>query len=247
MMLLGSLLTLLLLVSGFIAYLNLTPRGVNHPKNIAKTTQTVKAKTPTPQPFTAPAPLVSAGTMLYGTARPGPGCDTQGGQWNKQSGVTITCPTNGTQLTNSSADGTAGIFLNKLANGQSIPDNYVLQVQVSTGTSTQGDFGVFFRHQPGSPTGGYGFLLNATGTWKGNLYDQRSGAVNTPVSLKVQGNMTGTFTLDIVVQGATYNFYINGKWQGTTESGQYASGNLGLVADGGTSITFKNLVMYTLA
>ncbi|HEV2655004.1 MAG TPA: family 16 glycoside hydrolase, partial [Ktedonobacteraceae bacterium] len=201
-------------------------------------------KTPTAQPFTAPAPLVSAGTVLYGTARPGPGCDTLGGQWSKQSDVTITCPTNGTQLTNSSADGTAGIFLNKLANGQSIPENYVLQVQVSTGSSTQGNFGVFFRHQPGSPTGGYGFLLNSTGTWKGNLYNQQNGTVSTPVSLQVFGNMTGTFTLDIVVQGDTYALYVNGNRQGTTQSGQYMSGNLGLVADGGSSVMFKNLVIY---
>lgn len=248
MMLLGSLLTLLLLVSGSIAYLNLTPKGVTHPKNIAKTTQTVKANTPTARPFTAPAPLINAaGKALYGTALPGPGCDTQGGQWNKQSGVTITCPTSETQMTNSGTGGTAGIFLNKLANGQSIPENYVLQVQVSTGSSTQGDFGVFFRHQPGSPTGGYAFLLNATGTWKGNLYNQQNGTVNTPVNSQVFGNMTGTFTLDIIVQGDTYSMYVNGNRQGGTVSGQYMSGNLGLVADGGTSVTFKNLVIYDLA
>jgi len=247
MMLLGSLLTLLLLVSGFIAYLNLMPKGVTHPRNIAKTTQTVKAKTPTARPFTAPAPLVSAGRTLYGTALPGPGCDTQGGQWSKQSSITITCPTSGTQLTNSDSGATAGIFLNKLANGQSIPNNYVLQVQVSTGTNTQGDFGVFFRHQPGSPTGGYAFLLNTDGTWKGNLYNQQNGTVSTPVSLQVFGNMAGTFTLDIIVQGDTYALYVNGNKQGGTESGQYMSGNLGLVADGGTSVTFKNLVIYAFA
>ncbi len=245
MMLLGSLLTLLLLVSGFIAYLNLMPKGVTHPKNIAKATQTVKAKTPTAQPFSAPAPLVSAaGKALYGTALPGLGCDTQGGQWSTQSGVAITCSANGTQLANRGAGGTAGIFLNKLTNAESIPDNYVLQVQVSTGSSTQGDFGVFFRHQSGSPTGGYGFLLNATGTWKGNLYNQQNGAVRTPVSLPMVGNVTGTFTLDIIVQGDIYTFYVNGNKQGGTESGQYTSGNLGLVADGGTSVTFKNLVIY---
>ncbi len=248
MMLLGSLLTLLLLVSGFIAYLNLMPKGGTHTKSIAKATQTVKAKTPTALPFTAPAPLVStAGKALYGTALPGSGCDTQGGQWSIQSGITITCPASGTQLTNSGAGGTAGIFLNNLTNGQGIPDNYVLQVQISTGTSTQGDFGVFFRHQPGSPIGAYAFLLNTAGVWKGNLYDQRSGTVSTPVSLNVQGNMAKTFTLDIVVQGDTYNFYVNGKWQGATESGQYASGNLGLVADGSTSVSFKNLVIYASA
>ncbi|MDQ2887862.1 MAG: protein kinase [Chloroflexota bacterium] len=248
MMLLGSLLTLLLLVSGFIVYLNLMPKGSTHTKNIAKTTQTVKAKTPTARPFTAPAPLVSAaGKALYGTALPGPNCDTQGGQWSKQPGVTITCPTSGTQLTNSDSGGTAGIFLNKLANGQSIPENYVLQVQVSTDTRTQGDFGVFFRHQPGSPTGGYAFLLNATGTWKGNLYNQQNGTVSTPVSLQVFGNMAGTFTLNIVVQEDTYTFYVNGNKQGRTESGQYMSGNLGLVADGGTSVSFKNLVIYASA
>ncbi len=247
MMLLGSLLTLLLVVGGFVAYLNLMPKGNNHPKNITKTTATVKGTATKPQPFTPPAPLVSAGTALYGTALPGPTCDAQGGKWSKQSGVTMTCPASGTQLTNSSAGGgMAGIFLDKLASGQSVPDNYVLQVQVSTNASTQGNFGVFFRNQPGSPTGAFAFLLNTAGTWEGNLYNQSNGTVSTPVSLKVQGTMAKTFTLDIVVQDSTYNLYFNGKWQGTTESGQYASGNLGLVAQGGTSVSFKNLVVYAI-
>jgi hypothetical protein len=245
-MLLGSLLTLLLLVSGFIAYLNLSPKGVTSPKNITAPTRTVKSTATRTQPFTTPAPLISAGKALYGTALPGPTCDTQGGQWGKQSGVSTTCPNNATQLTNSGAGGIAGVFLDKLPNGQSIPDNYILQVQVSTDTNTHGDFGVFFRHQPGSPTGAYAFLLNTAGIWKGNLYDQRNGTVNTPVSLQVQGNMAGTFTLDIAVQGTSYNLYLNGKWQGTIESGQYASGNIGLVADAGTSVSFKNLVIYAL-
>jgi len=244
MMLIGSLLTLVLVVGGFVAYLNLTPKGTTHTTSIAKTSPTVKGTTTKPQPFTPPTPLVSAGSVLYGTALPGPTCDAQGGQWSKQSGVSVTCPTSGTQLTNGSAGKTAGIFLDKLPNGQSVPDNYVLQVQVSTSAGTQGNFGVFFRNQPGSPTGAYAFLLNTGGTWEGNLYDQRSGSVNTPVSLKVQGKMAETFTVDVVVQGSTYNFYFNGKWQGTTESAQYTSGNLGLVADSGTSVTFKNLAIY---
>jgi serine/threonine protein kinase len=246
MMLIGSLLTLVLVVGGLVAYLNLTPKANTHltTKNITKTTPTVKGTTTKTQPFTPPAPQVGAGSALYGTALPGPNCDAQGGQWSKQSGVSVTCPSSGTQLTNGSAGTTAGIFLNKLPNGQSVPDNYVLQVQVTTSAGTQGNFGVLFRNQPGSPTGGYGFLLNTGGTWEGNLYDQGNGAVNTAVSLKVQGKMTETFTLDIVVQGSTYNFYFNGKWQGNTESAQYTDGNLGLVADSGTSVTFKNLVIY---
>ena len=247
MMLIGSMLTLILVVGGFVAYLHLMPGINNHSKSSAKTTSLVRGTATKPQPFTPPAPMVAAGRALYGTALPGPSCDSQGGQWSKQPETTITCLASATQLTNTGTGGMKGIFLDKLPGSQSIPDNYVLQVQVTMNSGTHGDFGVFFRNQSGSSTGAFAFLLNTTGTWKGNSYDNRTGTASTFVSLPVQGKMDRTFTLDIVVQDSTYTLYFNGVRQGNTESGQYLSGNLGLVTDSGTSVSFKNLAIYVLS
>jgi len=132
MMLLGSLLTLILVVGGFIVYLNLIPKNTTQSTPAASATQAT-AKAIKAQPFSPPASLVpAAGNVMYGTALPGPQCDSQGGQWSKQAGITVTCNAKGgwTQLTNTGSN-TTGIFLNKLAGGKDIPANYVIQVQVN--------------------------------------------------------------------------------------------------------------------
>ncbi|HEY5001931.1 MAG TPA: protein kinase, partial [Ktedonobacteraceae bacterium] len=236
MMLLGSLLTLVLVVGGFIVYLNLIPKSATHSTSIASATQET-AKATKAQPFSPPASLVpAAGNVVYGTASPGPQCDSQGGQWSKQAGITVTCNAKGgwTQLTNTGSN-TTGIFLNKLAGGKAIPDNYVIQVQVNLSATTQGQAGIFFRNQSTTPTGAGSYLINAAGAWTGNIYDNRTGAVTPLYDSAFRGNMTTAITLDVDVQGNRYTFYINGVNQGYIESGLYTGGNLGLVANGGTT------------
>ena len=247
MMLLGSLLTLILVVGGFIVYLNLIP------KNAIRSTQTRSAQQATArvtkaQPFTPPASLVpGAGNVVYGTASPGPQCDAQGGQWSKQTGITVTCNAKGgwTQLTNTGSN-TTGIFLNKLAGGKAIPDNYVIQVQVNL-SATQGMVGIFFRNQLGTPIGADAFLLNpGSSTLTRNEYDNQTGTTTMSQSFQV-GRIVGIVTLDVTVQGTDYNFYINGgSSQGETQSARYSGGNLGLVVDPGTTVLFRDMVIYAL-
>ena len=249
MMLLGSLLTLIVVVGGFIVYLNLMPKGATHSTQTGSAQQATATVTKT-QPFTPPASLVpGVGNVVYGTASPGPQCDSQGGQWSKQAGITLTCNAKGgwTQLTNAGSN-TSGIFLNKLAGGKAIPDDYVIQVQVnlSAAATTQGMAGIFFRNQSTTPTGAGSYLINAAGTWSGNIHDNRTGAVTPLYNSAFHGTMTATVTLDVAVQGNRYTFYINGINQGYIESGLYTGGNLALVANAGTTVSFKDMVIYAL-
>jgi serine/threonine protein kinase len=247
MMLLGSLLTLILVVGGFIVYLNLIPKSAKHSTHLVSATQAT-AKAAKAHPFSPPAALVPmAGNIVYGTALPGPQCDSQGGQWSKQAGITVTCNAQEgwTQLTNTGSN-TTGIFLNKVAGGKDIPANYVIQVQVNLSATNQGQAGIFFRNQPGSPTGAGSYLINAAGAWTGNIYDNRTGAVTPLYDSAFHGKMTGSITLDVEVMGNTYTFYINGINQGYIASGLYTGGNLGLVVNGRTTVSFKDMVIYAL-
>ncbi len=246
MMLLGSLLTLVLVVGGFIGYLVLVQKNSNPSAKITSAPQATKtAVVQKTHPFTPPASLVTAGSALYGTASPGPQCDTQGGQWSKQAGISVTCATkgDGTQLSNTS-NSIAGIFLNKLPHDQSIPENYALQVQVNISSTTQGHFGVFFRNQSTTPIGAGSYLINAAGAWTGNIYDNQTGTVTPLWNSSVREKLNGSFTLDVTVQGGTYTFYVNSAEQGYIQSERYTGGNLGLVVDPGTTVTFKNMVIY---
>ncbi|MBV9259350.1 MAG: hypothetical protein JO215_15145, partial [Ktedonobacteraceae bacterium] len=53
-------------------------------------------------------------------------------------------------------------------------------------------------------------------------------------------------TLDIIVQGDNYTLYINGMKQGDIQSPTYSDGSLGLAVDAGTTVSFKNMVIYAL-
>jgi hypothetical protein len=246
MMLLGSLLTLVLVVGGFIGYLTLVQKNSNPTKKISGTARATKTAITQPRPFTPPASLVSAGSVLYGTASPGPQCDTQRGQWIKQTGIVATCNSNdnGTQVSNT-GNSLAGIFLNKLSHDQSIPDNYILQVQINISSTTQGRFGIFFRNQSTTPTGAGSYLINAAGAWTGNIHDNQTGAVTPLFVSSVRGQISNSIILDVAVKGNTYTFYVNGVDQGYIESTRYSGGNLGLVVDAETTVTFKNMVIYS--
>jgi serine/threonine protein kinase len=247
MMLLGSLLTLILVVGGFIVYLSFLPKNAPHPTQTASALQAT-AKVTKQQPFIPPAALVpTAGSAVYGTALPGPQCDTQGGQWSKQAGVKVTCNTKEgwTQLTNTGSN-TAGIFLNKMSGGKNIPDNYVIQVQLNLSATSQGKVGIFFRNQPGTPTGAGSYMINPTGAWTGNIYNNRTGAATSLYDSAYHGKMTASITLDVAVQGSTYTFFVNGANQGYIISELYTGGDLGLVAEGGATVSFKDMVIYAL-
>lgn len=255
MMVLGSLITLLLVVGGFVSYLHFMPTKRTQPQqNTTPTTHvtsTSNNSTATPSAsFTAPQAAIapeSLGQLLYATPLPGKSCDTYGGQWSTQSNARITCTANALELANNGTGSLAGTFLTALPKGVSIPNDYMLQVQVSIAPNSQGgNFGVFFRNQLGSQKGGYSFLIAASGNWSANAYDNTTGNANNLYSMPGITAIIGTATLDIIVRGSDFQFYLNGTKLGGATSSAYTNGTLGLIVDNNADVYFKNLEIYAL-
>jgi len=246
MMLLGSLLTLLIVVSSFAWYISTIPKEIPSKQNIIATQVsqgTTVSVTKTPKPFTAPKPSVSAGSLLYGTDLPGPGCDMHGGEWRKLSNVQVVCDKDVSRLTNEGAQPRAGIFLDTLPSKQPLPNNYILQVQI-VNPGSHGIFAIFFRHQASHQ--GYAFTIDSeTGYFQADAYDNPT----SPTMLfgkNLQTKMSGSVTLTIKVQGANYTLYANGTEEGNASSGSFSGGGIGLIVNQGANVSFKNLVIYAL-
>ncbi|HEY4384885.1 MAG TPA: hypothetical protein VGN34_10465, partial [Ktedonobacteraceae bacterium] len=186
------------------------------------------------------------GPLLYGTTSPGSTCDKQGGQWSNTQNAQISCD-QGLILHNNDQNVLAGTFLDKLPQNKTIPNNYVLQVEVTVHSDSSGQFGVFFRNQPGQQHQGTdSILLAPPNTWSMYEYQDVTGSPTTLVNRPTQAQLTGTFTIDVLVVNDTYVLFINGNEQGYAQSGTYMTGNVGLAADAGANVTFKNLEIYPL-
>src|SRR5205823_1527662 len=160
-----GLILLFLVIGGSLASLSVTLKGPSAAR-VLRTPSPVRTATLSTVVPTAranlPAPAIPAGNLLYGT--PGPTCDSTQSSWSRTANARVTCAPSATELANTSS--LAGVFLNSLANGQGIPNDYILQVQVRQGPGSHGAFGVLFRNQVGSPTlEGYAFLLFPNNTW----------------------------------------------------------------------------------
>jgi serine/threonine protein kinase len=196
---------------------------------------------------TLPRPSVPVGELLYGTLLPD--CDPQQSSlWSPNSNAQVACTSSAMTLTNTTGRHIAGVFLKGLPGGAPVPDNYVLEVHVHVSPSSQGAFGIFFRTQSGEKhQGAFSFLINPSGNWTGNIYDNDTGKPS-----KLYGRQSppldahGFTTIDIVVEGGSFSLYFNGVEQGGIGSGNYPSGNLGLVAERGTEVQFKDMAIYTL-
>lgn len=243
MRLLAGLLAMVLIVGGLTAYLHFQGSPKTAPHSSAGTRTSTAPATKTPPPL--PDALVAVGPLLYGAASPGATCDPLGGQWESAGGVKVSCGSDATEITNTGS-APAGIILKTLAQDKPIPDNYVIQVQAIVNPASYSDFGVFFRYQSAAPPGTYAFLVNAANSWKANIYESGTGNAITFVNLPIVGKVEGTITLDIVVQGDRFTFYVNHILQGHAQSIAYTSGAIGLAADAGATVSFKNLAIYAL-
>src|SRR5206468_1838620 len=110
------------------------------PSPLITATPTVTA-TPAVNPD-LPSPAIPVGNLLYGTQLPGSPCDTTLGSWSSTGNAHITCATSATELANTSRHQLAAIFLNTLPQSNGIPNDYILQAQVSAGPHSHGGYGV---------------------------------------------------------------------------------------------------------
>ncbi len=255
MMLLGSFLTLLIIVGGLGAYTQFLVKkpqvAITQHSQSTPTGTKVSSTSPTPnkpQTVSLPAAMIApAKTLLYGTDEPGTSCDKRGGEWSSTTNAQISCG-QATTMHNSDQAMLAGTFLDKLPQGKTMPADYVLQVQVTVNAASTGNFGVFVRNQPGQQAQGtYSVLLAPPNTWKMYEYQNSSGAATALVQgIPTQATLTGTFTIDVLVQGDTYTLFINGSQEGYAQSGTYMTGNIGLAVDAGADVSFKNLEVFAL-
>lgn len=241
LLLLGILLLLVFIVGGAATYLYIAQHNHTVPSLVTPQTASKAANSSA----TLPAALIPVGRRLYGTTLPGHPCDTQGGKWSNLPDTKIQCNNSATGMLNTGQH-VGGSLLTGLPNGQQTPNDYIIQVQATVNPDSHGNFGVFFRNQPGSQQGTYSFMLSPGGSWTAYVYDNVTGQGHSLYGYHMQGALNGTVTIDIMVQGNRYNFYVNGILQGYVISNQYPSGSIGLAADSGADISFKNLALYAL-
>ncbi len=241
MILLGGILALLLVVGGAASFLHFLSGGLAR-QTSTTVVGTQTSGTPGQQP---PVALVPAGQLLYSDNVPA--CSNQRTLWSKSPNASVSCGSSATELANTSNSFLAGMFLDKFPNGYGIPNDYVLQVQINESPNSQGGFGVFFRNQPGLiHQGTFSFLLFPQGTWEANVYNDSTGQRTTLFSHRATIQYDGLITIDIVIHGNTFTFYLNGHKQGMAISALYPSGTIGLAADSKTNVFFRNLAIYTL-
>jgi serine/threonine protein kinase len=204
--------------------------------------------TPTPTQINAPATIVT-GNKLYGTNRPGPGCDRNRGQWTNYNGVRINCLANRTRLANTNQNqGLEGILLSALPGQDTFPTNYVIQARVQQDNNSNGDIGIYFRNQPGQENQGvYTFLIHSDGTWSITVYDNNNA---TPTELK-KGTLgvdpQGQMDLGVIANGQQFDVYVNKNYLGSVIDGTYPTGTVGLFVGAGASMQVTNFALSELA
>ncbi|GHO90998.1 hypothetical protein KSF_010460 [Reticulibacter mediterranei] len=248
----GILLILVLFVGGILIGLHLNRSSASitptpSATTAKKGTPTAKTGTTTGQPTSAattPPATFPVGTLLYSTNSPGQHCDTHGGMWNDYNGVQIGCLGNAARISSTAQTASLqGTFFTQLPD-QAYPANYVVQVQLQQEQYSQGDFGIYFRNQPGKQQGVYTFLIHPDRTWSANVYDNTTG---NPTKL-TGGNFGDAYapiTLAVIVNGQQFTFYANGTMLGKISDTSYSNGTAGIAVDQGVRVVVSNFALYT--
>jgi serine/threonine-protein kinase len=252
----GILLVLILFVGGIQIGLQLnrssasttpTPAATTATKDTPTTkTGTTAATGQATSTATTPPTTLPVGTLLYSTTSPGQHCDTHGGTWNDYNGVQIDCLNSAVRISSTAqVANLQGTFLTQLPD-QVYPANYVVQVQLQQEQSSQSDFGIYFRNQPGKQQGVYTFLIHPDGTWSANVYNNSTG---NPTKLTGGnfGDVYAPITLAVIVNGHQFTFYANGTMLGKISDASYNNGTAGIVVDQGVRVVASNFALYAPA
>ncbi|HEX4204372.1 MAG TPA: protein kinase [Ktedonobacteraceae bacterium] len=261
-MVLGSLLTLVVIVGGLATYLHFsqTPPNTGHSGSTSGATtgpggssgKPITSTTPVACSTQPPQPLVPAGSPIYSEAIPDQSCSQQGAKWAITSGLKVTHDKNSTTLDNTGSNTTAGMFLQNTKNGQLFSSgNYVVQVQVVTNSNSTGTFGIFYFASPGASPSAFSWIIDpGASTWTGYHYNAGlTGESPIPhVSGRVRPSLSGNnTTIDVIVHGGDGSdlYAISGSTRqgGTTGLGS-AQGTFGLAVGPGAKVTFKNVAVY---
>ena len=174
---------------------------------------------------------------------PGAPCDQNGGRWVNYNNPVIVCTSTGTEISNHQSS-LAGILLIGLPNGAAFPSNYVIEAQLQQAPSSNVDFGIYFRNQPGNAQGIYTFLIHQDGAWSAYIYDNTTGEPTQIASGGPIGAAYSLMTVDVVARGDSFSFYVNGKQVGSVLNAVYPQGTVGIALDSGGSLLTSNFVLY---
>lgn len=249
MMLLGSVLTLVVVVGLFTTYLVYFYHPAQPSTQQVKSGVTATAKAQSTKqaskPLSLPSAVIPAGSLLYGTDQPGPSCDTRGGKWSNSGNVTVTCGSS-TILANNAGSGSAGIYMNTLPPNQPLPSSYLVQLQIDANAS-HGAFDIYFFNQASQSGWDRCQIDPGAGTWK---FDERTNNGTTtlhPGTLQ-KGPMHGTVTINLRIEGSSsYTLFTNGTQEGGAADGNYTSGGFGLGVEPGAQVSVKNVAIYALS
>jgi serine/threonine protein kinase len=203
----------------------------------------------------APPSTVPHGALIYGTTNPS--CDKQGDKWSTPpADVSLTCTKDGTQISTNQnlTDLSTGTFLEQLPHSATMPNDMVIQAQVTINPGSQGSFGMYFRSQSDDHQNSYLFLLDQDAAawtiyYKNPTSHTFSALNSSPVTTSLQSATPETITIDLQIQGNNYGVFINGTNTGNaqTYTSWYSSGTIGLAVAQGANVTFKNVAIYALS
>jgi serine/threonine protein kinase len=264
LVLIGVLLAIALIIGGILIGLQVNrnglagntnasqaPASTSHSiVNQATVTAPVATLTATTGPATATSIATQAangvpkGGTLYSTTAPGSQCDKSGGSWADYNKPIIACTVSSTEISNpyTQSPNLVGAFLTTLP-GNTYPSDYVVEAQLQPASSSNADFGIYFRNQPGNQEGVYTFFIHSDGTWRCYVYDNVTGA-QTEVSSGTFGDAHALVTVDVVVIGSHFTFYANGHEIGSASDGTYSKGTAGIAVDAGGTIYVNRFALY---
>ncbi|GCE24645.1 hypothetical protein KDA_01290 [Dictyobacter alpinus] len=253
----GAALAVLLVLSGLVVlFSNQSASTKNQASHNPTATATIiensgtstPAATQTPPPvkttkpiYPLPGPKVSGnGSLIYGTNYPG-SCDPKGGKWQN---INITADCGPDQLRLSKAgSGLSGAFLTQLPNRQALPASYYIQVEVKVNTPGS-QFGVYY-HKADDVS--YNVMFDDE-SWT-SYYNAKGGAPSQLATVGLHGTaISGLTTINIIVQGGNFVYFVNGVQQGTAISGFGGTdngGEIGLTVAPGSDVSFQNFQIYT--
>jgi serine/threonine-protein kinase len=256
LILVGVLLAMALIVGGVLigfqfskgSSTGTTTNGISG--NLATATSAVTATSiPTSTPTTAATPTritngVPKGGLLYSATTPGSPCDSNGGHWADFNGVVIACLASSTEISNPyrQSPNLVGTLLTSLPNN-SFPSDYVIEAQLQQASSSNADFGIYFRNQPGNQQGVYTFFIHPDGTWSAYVYDNVTGAP-TEIQRGTFGDAHATVTIDVVAIGSHFTFYANGQKVGSASDNTYPTGTVGIAVDANGTVFASNFALY---
>jgi hypothetical protein len=188
---------------------------------------------------------LSHGALLYHATGVGQACDHAGGTWSDSSDIDIICNDEQTIVRGpASTAHLQGTFLTKVQGHAYLP-NYVIEAQLQPASTSNGDFGLYFRNQPGEQQQGiYTLLIHPDGAWSTYVYNNDTGIPTELASGELRENIRAAILLAVSANGSSFTFYANGHKLGQVTDSTYPQGTAGITVDKGASITVQSFTLY---